>query len=246
MSQSASDYFRATRHPRACVLFVLPLLVLYETGVVLLDAQQGDNLRNGADTWVRWTLAQIGLGHPFVPGLLLGLGLLCWGLLSRKDRPHELPNVWMGMMIESAVFALGLWGVGCLLARTFALVQVPLALNSQPEPAMQHLVSFLGAGIYEEVLFRLLLLTFMLKLFEIGELSHGSAISLAVTVSALVFAAAHHVGAAGEPFDGFVFLFRTAAGVFFGLLLQWRGLGIAVGAHAGYDVLVGLVLPTMQ
>ena len=40
--------------------------------------------------------------------------------------------------------------------------------------------------------------------------------------------------------DSYVFLFRMMAGVFFALLFQLRGFGVAAGTHACYDVLVGL------
>jgi hypothetical protein len=36
------------------------------------------------------------------------------------------------------------------------------------------------------------------------------------------------------------FVFRTVAGLYFTLLFVLRGFGVAVGAHAGYDVLVGV------
>jgi len=53
---------------------------------------------------------------------------------------------------------------------------------------------------------------------------------------------AHHLGAHGEPFNGSFFAFRTAAGLYFAALYRLRGFGVAVGAHACYDVLVGLLL----
>ena len=40
----------------------------------------------------------------------------------------------------------------------------------------------------------------------------------------------------------FGFAFRTLAGMFFAALYVFRGFGIAVGAHAAYDVFVGVVL----
>jgi membrane protease YdiL (CAAX protease family) len=61
-------------------------------------------------------------------------------------------------------------------------------------------------------------------------------------VSALLFSTAHHIGPVGEPFHGYVFVFRTLAGVFFAVVYQYRGFGIAVGAHAFYDILVGVIL----
>jgi membrane protease YdiL (CAAX protease family) len=65
---------------------------------------------------------------------------------------------------------------------------------------------------------------------------------LAAAASALIFSSAHHIGPHGENFDGYVFLFRTLAGLYFAILYQLRGFGIAVGAHACYDVLVGVAL----
>jgi membrane protease YdiL (CAAX protease family) len=65
---------------------------------------------------------------------------------------------------------------------------------------------------------------------------------LAAISSAVLFAAAHHFGRGGEPWDGYVFSFRSLAGMYFAALFHLRGFGIAVGAHAGYDVLVGLLL----
>ena len=66
-----------------------------------------------------------------------------------------------------------------------------------------------------------------------------TAVALAALTAAVLFAVAHHVGAHGEPVDGFNFLFRVLAGLYFTALYQYRGFGIAVGAHACYDVLVG-------
>ena len=64
--------------------------------------------------------------------------------------------------------------------------------------------------------------------------------TIAAVVSALLFSAAHHVGPYGEKMNSYVFLFRTMAGVYFALLFQFRGFAVAAGAHACYDVLVGL------
>src|SRR5262249_17983083 len=149
MSQDAGQYLRATRHPWACILFVLPLLLIYESGVWLYGTEQRESLRNGADCWLRWMFSRVGLDQPFWPGVVVGAALVIWALVRRGDRLADLPGVWMGMLVESGVFALSLWGVSQLLARLLTVVSIPLALDYQPEPALQHLVSFLGAGIYE-------------------------------------------------------------------------------------------------
>ena len=103
-------------------------------------------------------------------------------------------------------------------------------------------VGFLGAGIYEELLFRLILLplTFW-GLRRLGAKPRPSMIA-AVLLGSLLFAAAHYVGPYGEVFVPFTFMFRFLAGMFFSILFVSRGFGIAAGTHAGYDILVGLEL----
>ena len=63
---------------------------------------------------------------------------------------------------------------------------------------------------------------------------------LGVVISSLLFAAAHHVGPYGEPYETYCFFFRFVAGVFFSVLFIYRGFGIAAGSHAAYDILVGV------
>ena len=114
-------------------------------------------------------------------------------------------------------------------------------IAANPVPVSQ-IISFVGAGIYEEVLFRLLVFTGLGWLLGMFQVPTRAALLAAAAGSAGVFAVAHHVGPYGEAYDGYVFLFRCLAGVYFALLYQFRGFGIAVGAHACYDVLVGAVV----
>ena len=204
-----AGYVLATRHPWPCLLFLLPLLLIYECGVVWLGGTQPEALRNGADHWLRW-----------------------------NDRPGDLFGLWLGMAIESVLFALGLWALSRALGPL--LDELGIELNQSPRltHAVGQIVTFIGAGIYEETLFRLMLFAGLAWLLRrlVGLLL---ATLLAALASAALFSAAHHIGPFGEPFNAYVFLFRALAGLYFAGLLQLRGFGIAVGAHACYDVLVG-------
>jgi hypothetical protein len=242
MRRARAGYFTATRHPLACLLFVLPLLAAYECGVVWLGAAQPEALRNGADTWMRWALEAFGLHQLYWAPALLAVALLVWSWQRRRDRPHDLLGVWTGMAVESAVFAMGLWGISRGLGPLLDAVGIQLEVAPQADEAVEQVISFLGAGIYEETLFRLLLFTGLIWLFKHTELPRAAAVVLATLASAALFAAAHNVGPYGEKFDGYVFLFLTLAGLYFALLYQVRGFGIAVGAHASYDVLVGVLV----
>ncbi len=250
MIKPAGDYWSETRHPWSCVLFVLPLLAIYEIGLHLLGHTSPEELRNGADVWLREGLARIGLPAMFTAPCVLLAILLTWSLWRRRDQPRDQVSVWVGMAIESAVFALGLLAFSQALWHA-ASHWLPSLLPCQivahaaprgPEPALELIVCFLGAGIYEETLFRLLIYSGLLALFTLMDLPMLWCLALAGVGSALAFAAAHHLGPSGDPFHGYVFAFRAAAGGYFAWLYHTRGFGVAVGAHAGYDVLVGLLL----
>lgn len=249
---SGGSYLQATRQPWSCVLFVLPLLILYEVGLNLISIPHPDLLRNGADTWLRGALASLGLSQPlWAPALLLGV-LLLWCLIRPAAARHDAVTIWTGMVVESVVFALVLygfsrglgflldhWGIRLALADGWLLTVSP---EAAADPALARILSFLGAGIYEETLFRLLLLSALGWLFTLADFPPAWAWWMAALCSALFFAAAHHLGPNGEAFHSIVFSFRVLAGLYFALLYCWRGFGIAVGAHTGYDVLVGVLM----
>jgi len=102
------------------------------------------------------------------------------------------------------------------------------------------LVGFCGAGIYEEALFRLLLLPPVAWLLGIFSVTRPWRLALAIVATSVVFSAAHYIGPQGEAVEWFSASFRCLAGIFFATLFVYRGFGIAAGTHALYDVLVGL------
>ena len=146
------------------------------------------------------------------------------------------------MLVESAIYAVLLWAF----SRNFLMLleHSGIALTNIPiqSPALGQLITFIGAGIYEEVLFRLGLFSICCILLRILFPS-VIAVPIAALFAAAVFAAAHHIGPNREwPIQAPVFLFRMLAGLFFTILFVARGFGIAVGAHAGYDILVGVAV----
>jgi hypothetical protein len=234
-------YILATRHPWPCFLFLLPLLVIYEAGVLWLGGPQPETLRNGADTWLRWGLESFGLTQLYCAPALIAVVFLVWSCARFWDRPEGLFGICFGMAGESVLFALGLWALSRELGPLLNEWGIKLNWGSN-EKSLSRIVTFVGAGIYEEVLFRLLLffaLGQLLRFFLVPSLIAGV---FTMISSAVLFSASHHLGPYGEPFNNYVFLFRSLAGLYFALLYQLRGFGIAVGAHAFYDVLVGVLV----
>lgn len=232
------DYLRSTRHPWACLLFLVPLLFAYELGVVWLGGGQSAGMRNGADAWLRWAMEVFGVGQVFAVPAVLIVVLLVWSWWRWSDRPNDPVKAWFGMAFESCLFAVLLWQF----SRNFGPIIDGLGIKLEitlSQARAAKILTFIGAGIYEEVLFRLGLFTLLCGLLSIA-LPRGASVVLAAVAGALLFAAAHHVGPYGEPMRADYFAFRTAAGLYFTFLYVARGFGVAVGAHAGYDILVGV------
>ncbi len=235
------SYLAATRHPWACFLFLLPLFAVYEVGIHWLGGPNPDGLRNGADIWLRWFLERYGFGQLWaVPLVVLGLFLIRSPF--EKDRPKKIVSTWFGMLVESVGYAFLLWGISRNFRPLMELAGLPLNQIQFKTVAAGQFVTFIGAGIYEEVLFRLGLFSLSVFLLRCVLFPSVVAVPVAGVFAAGVFAAAHHVGPYGEPMHTPVFLFRALAGLFFTAIYVARGFGIAVGAHAGYDVLVGVVV----
>ena len=239
MSKPAG-YLAASRHPWPCFLFVLPLLLLYEASVKILGGTQQEMLLNGAHYWVRLALQQVGLPFFWLPPGLLILVFLVWIYIKRKDRPSDLVGVLSGMAIESVAFALGLWAVSRVLAPVLRSMGVHLAIGAEADASLKQLVPYLGAGIYEEAVFRLLLYSATLWIMRKLDVPHSLSCSLAALGSATLFSVAHHLGPYGQDYENYVFIFRILAGLYFALLFHFRGFGIAVGTHACYNVMVSV------
>ncbi len=233
-------YLSATRHPWSSLLFLLPLLIAYEVGVLALGGSQPDALRNGADVWLRDRLADYGIAFAWGAPLLIALLLFVMSWWNWSNRPREPITTVFGMAIESVIFAVLLWAFSRNFHTLLAGTGLPLNSVQFQRVAEGQVVNFIGAGIYEEVLFRLGLFTLLFCLLRVMLLPKIVAVVLAALASALFFSAAHHLGTSGEPMELTRFLFRTAAGLLFTALYWTRGLGIAAGAHAGYNILVGV------
>ena len=240
----ASGYWVESQRPLTALAFVAPLLVAYELGVLWLGPQA---IRNGADVWLRHLLEAAGFGGYFLLPTLCVCILLGWHHTTR--RPWRVSTGVLGNMALECVALAFCLRLVLLLQSTFfdPGLSVPAALSAEAQDTARQLVGFLGAGVYEELLFRLIMLSTVVWLLrQFGAQATASLVAAALLTS-VVFAAAHYVGPHAEPLEWgshwfwFTFLFRFLAGLFFSALFVLRGFGIAVGTHAGYNILVGIL-----
>jgi len=118
----------------------------------------------------------------------------------------------------------------------------------QEQSLLANIVTGIGAGIYEELVFRLILICLLMLLFQdVLRFSHKNSIVLSVLISAALFSAHHHIDLlsgqpnTNDPFDSIRFAFRTIAGIYFAVLFSIRGFGITAGTHAFYDIIATII-----
>jgi len=236
-------YWRDTRAPRYSLLFALPLLVFYEGLAFVLSGDAISGVRNGADVLLKSAFLWLGGRDGLIAFgvVLVGVAtVLVWRDLRRSGAVEG--KYFVGMAAESVVYAV-LFGMVAGTLTSLILRGVPV-LSAGPMarlPLPTQLMISLGAGLYEELLFRVLLVGLLSRLARVG-FGWGPAASgiFAVMVGALVFSAFHYVGPYGDPLELASFTFRAVAGVLFSALYLLRGFGITAWSHALYDVFLSL------
>lgn len=224
-SSALNAYLVESQRPLVILAFLIPFMVLHELG------SSAFHVEVGAVSLLRLFVANMGIYGRTVPAVLVLLTLLLWHLVEH-DSWNIRPRTLLTMAGESIVFAFPIFAISFICQQYLPLTTT---LSSQGLVSLWSLS--LGAGVYEELLFRLyicgLLLLICRHLFRASALT--SAV-IAVLVSAILFSLYHYLGT--ERFGLFSFVFRTLAGIYFAGLFTARGFGITAGAHAFYDVIV--------
>ncbi len=227
------SYHRITRSATYGFLSALPLFVLYEAMIVAVNIDASRPVRIGAEIWLKDLLAMTGA----TGGLTLAALVLLGGLAAYfLDRNRHIPlrgAYFAGIVGESTIYAV----VVAVLVSTF----VGALFAAVPPPGgdlWTQLALSIGAGLYEELLFRVLLVGGLALVFRLLLADQGSAYPLAAFLGAALFSLAHYVGPLGDPFTLPSFTFRFTFGLALNVLFLWRGFGVAAWTHALYDVMV--------
>lgn len=240
------------------VALTAPLFVVYHVGVAFLP------LRNAADV-VTSRLAElaefnraaylaltVALGV-FVAGILLACGhreKFRWetfALVALEGAVYAVAMRWAAGYVAVALApgalssALGLGAAPANAAFVASGLNAPLlgpaaALGASPWGAV---VLSCGAGVYEELAFRVLLFGIGSRLLVAMDDWRPWLVKLAWAVAcAAAFSLWHHTGPMAEPFALEPFLFRTVCGLAFTAIFAFRGFAPAVWTHTLYDVWV--------
>jgi Type II CAAX prenyl endopeptidase Rce1-like len=224
-------YIQLSRSPQYSLIFAIPLLMAYEGFAIFLNRSDLYGIRNSADVFLKLFLAYMGIHGFFGFGVAMVVALILFRVVGGGPRFGSVRLGVLGWMLaESVIYSLAF---GALVsAVTRLLLAQPLPLS---RPA-QILVS-LGAGIYEEFVFRVLLLAgLVFFLHRLMRLQQLVAYGLAAALGALLFSAFHYIGPFGDPLQLPSFMFRFVAGLILTGLYFARGYGITAYTHSLYDL----------
>lgn len=253
LNPSTSDwdtYHRVSKSATYGFLASLPLIAIYELLVVFANRDAVSQVRVGAEVWLKQLIAVVGTpGLMAFGGILIAVGIGVFWYERRKHIPIRA-RYFVWMILESALYAVlvaiiisGL--VNAILA-TWSWTAGPSPISHLLSPAptgddvILKLALSVGAGVYEELLFRVLLvggLFLLIRKFVVGK---GAAYATAAVIGAFLFSLVHYLGPLGDMLAAGSFLFRFFFGLMLNVLFLTRGFGIAAWTHALYDVMVVL------
>jgi hypothetical protein len=244
-----TSYWSATRAPRYSLVFALPLFLLYEALAGSLSEMPGaSGVRNAADVILKTPFlifagARGSLAF-FATVMAICVFLVIRDLRKTRDRPRA--RTFLFMLGESAVLAVLLGVVvGTLTQRLLHMLALQSSNGASALQGMDgstKLMLALGAGLYEEMLFRVIIVGGIAAglRFLLGSRSLLAGV-IAAVMGALIFSAFHYIGEYGDKFTLASFTFRAIAGLAFSGLYLLRGFGITAWTHALYDMYVMLL-----
>lgn len=243
-------YAELSTRPLHVLVFLAPLLAIYEVGSVLYLSNPSTGLVEtiSARRMISAFFEAFGAFGLYLPGLALATVLLVWHVLRKDPWTIHVP-VLPVMAMESVVWTIPLVVLAMLLPRLAPMAGwegVALAGADIRELSWQaRLTISIGAGLYEELVFRVvaIALVHLLLVDVLGAGRKPGAIA-AVVVAALAFALYHDLSTPTGGVNIPLAIFLMAAGLYFGLLYIWRGFGIVVAVHALYDIVALVLAPS--
>jgi len=228
------SYWQQSKSPFYSLIFTIPLLITYEVMIFSFNHSDIIGLRNGADVLFRQFFAVFNIyGFYFVGFLVLSALLISYYFYSK----HEIYGKFQGkffilMVLESLLYALVMFIVVDRIGKYF------MSVGANPDTNI-FIALALGAGVYEEFIFRVVLVSgclFFLR--DLLKLNSLVSVILSVLFASLVFSVFHYLGDFGEVFEVKSFLVRFGAGIFLSALYALRGYGITAYTHTFYDLIV--------
>ncbi|MBT3215370.1 MAG: CPBP family intramembrane metalloprotease [Deltaproteobacteria bacterium] len=228
-----SNYWRFSRSAYYSVVAALPLFVVYEILVIMTQSRYW-GIRNAADMWIRTFLMAFDLRAQHLTFVMIGIAFALIPLAKSRSSGVKLKaNYFLLMFAEAFAYSLVL---GVALQSILRLSG--LAAGGPGNGALQNFALSLGAGLFEEIIFRVLLLNLLFYLLSYVFKNKVTTAVIAVLAASFLFSLSHYVGSMADSWQLYSFMFRWIAGMLFTVLYFIRGFAITAYTHALYDIWV--------
>jgi membrane protease YdiL (CAAX protease family) len=236
MTNQVKQYFENTNNLLYSFLVSLPLFFLYEILILISQPSSDAIVRISVDVWIKSLFTSLGVSAISFSLLIIAIvGLFI--LYKEKDRLKTLKFVYFPvLLLEATFYAI----VVAFISQSLVSFMLNMAV-SDPIATLtttQKLALSLGAGLYEELFFRVILVTVFILIFTKVLGKKWAAVVAAVVLSALLFSAVHYIGSMGDAFTMGSFLYRFLFGLILNGIYVWRGFGVTAWTHAIYDIMV--------
>ena len=224
-----SDYYSKSKSLFYSLIITFPLFILYEIGIFYMFQANVPFSKNGADVLIERFINMLGLNGYYAASSIIFIVFFLILLIQRKNfKTFNISLKYILVMImESLLYALLL----VLVLQNIYLFQGD-NINS-----LNNFILSIGAGLYEELIFRFFLIFILSKSFIfIFKMKEFSSLLLSVIASSVLFSMFHYLGE--ETFTPYSFTLRFIAGIYLSSIYINRGFGIVALTHAFYDLFV--------
>jgi len=212
----------------------LVMLSFYEIFIVW-DSTSGMIVRNAPEAWLRGLLNILGISHYHISFLMITVSLVAIPMFH--DSGVVLKKKIALFMIIEAI----LWGAVSGIIIQLLIANLFFYTGAISGSIVRDLGLAIGAGLFEELFFRVILTTLLIKIGYKTIRVKWLSIFVAIVLASFLFSLAHYVGNAGDNFEVYSFLFRFIAGLWFTTLYSVRGFAIVCMTHAFYDIFIILL-----
>ena len=227
-------YFQYSKNILSSLLFIFPLIILYEFIAFFKFNNTDIIIRNTADTILRDFIRLFSDNVFLIQSIIILFFLISYYIYNNKIKNSHTFNIkyFSFMYIEGFLY-------GLLLVYVLNGLNVFARLDTFQYN--DYIISFylcLGAGIWEEILFRLIIFNLIMYLASYLSNNNFLPLLLSIFISSIIFSLFHYIGTFSDTFSLYSFIIRFVGGVYLALIYYYRGIGIAMFSHFIYDFLI--------
>jgi hypothetical protein len=189
-------------------------------------------IRNGADVILRNMLAKVGITGVYGVALFLLIGVIIGYFVNKgKFKGLSVSGSYLLLIIIESV----IWSI--LLSVVMDKGQLLLSKESSGI-LLQQIVLSIGSGLFEEFLFRVVLVSGIALIIGIFFRKYWTKMTIAIVIGASIFSYFHFVGEFANEISINLFLLRILAGIILGYIYVLRGFSIVAYTHSFYNLFV--------